>query len=201
TEAPQEKRRQKNQLETRDFLTNTEISRCRAAYRGVEVILFETLLRTGLRASELCALEVRDLGIYAGKRQIDVREGKGCKSRTVFVGPRICEILGEHVQIGNPNAAVFHKQDGKQISYSSLYYRIKCIARRSGLEELHPHSLRHTFLATLYNQDNDLKYVQEQAGHSSIATTQIYAKTFNEKKKAAMERLDSLFSKGHGKRT
>lgn len=196
------KRRQKNQLESRDFLTDEEIQMCRAVYKGPEVILFETLLRTGLRASELCALEVRDIGIYRGKQQVDVREGKGCKSRTVFIGPVIRDLLKHHtggragltISPGVDKRPVFENRENKRITYSSLYYRIKSIAHRSGVEHLHPHALRHTYARTLYNYKNNLEYVQQQLGHASISTTVIYAKTYDDKKLAEMEEVDGLFA-------
>jgi len=207
----QPKRRQKNQLESRDFLSDEEIAMCRAVYKGQEVMLFETLLRTGLRASELCSLQVRDLGIYRGKSQIDVREGKGCKSRTVFVGPEIGVMLRRHAVRGtdkeniegyswdqrierNQKRPVFSNSEHKPITYSNLYYRIKSIARRSGVLHLHPHALRHTFARTLYNYKNNIQYVQEQLGHSSVSTTAIYAKTGDSKKLQEMEAVDNLFS-------
>lgn len=196
------KRRKKSQLESRDYLTNEEIAMCRAVYRGPEGLLFETLLRTGLRASELCALEVRDLGIYRGKNQIDVREGKGCKSRTVFLGPQIRVALNNHVSYragitsatGAGNRPVFENQAKKRIAYSNLYYRIKSIGRRARLDHLHPHALRHTFARTLYNYKNNLEHVQQQLGHASISTTVIYAKTATDKRLQEMEEVDDLFS-------
>lgn len=194
--------RQKKQLETRDFLTAREVELCRRVYTGPEVILFETLLRTGLRRSEICALDIPDLGIYHEKRQIDVRHGKGCKSRTIFLGPAICELLKEHlaVRCGRvledgriDRKAVFLNCEGRRLTGSNLYYRIKCIARRANLEALHPHSLRHTFGTFSYNYSNNLEFVKDQLGHTNIATTVIYAKTLNDKKLKEMENLDGVF--------
>ena len=51
---------------------------------------------------------------------------------------------------------------------------------------VHPHMLRHTYLSRLYNVEHDLRFVQDQAGHSSPTTTAIYAKT--------MFFVDSFFS-------
>lgn len=66
---------------------------------------------------------------------------------------------------------------GKRVIYRSIYKKIKKLGNKSGIGKIHPHILRHTYLTRLYNVGNDLRFVQDQARHTSPMTTAIYAKT------------------------
>ena len=65
----------KTGLGTGDYLTKEQLAGLFEAVSGVDRMIIAVLAGSGLRASELCALQVRDLGIYGGKNQIDVRRG------------------------------------------------------------------------------------------------------------------------------
>ena len=154
--------------------------------------IFEVLLGSGLRASECCALELGDIGIFHGKSQIDVRLGKGAKPRSVGIGPKLKAKLVAYLGAtrfdeADKETPIFINRKGKQLTYSNLYDRIRKIRERSGVKCLHPHALRHAFGTHLYNYRMDLEYVREQLGHASIATTQIYAKTLTESKIEQMQ--------------
>jgi site-specific recombinase XerD len=187
-EEPEKKKyKPKTQLDSNDYLTKEEIVQCRAVLRDTDRMLFEVLLGAGLRAFECCALEVRDIGIYAGKSMINIRHGKGYKRRSVHIGPRLKSLLTGFLQAAKDEQAdgetpLFKNKRGKQLTYSNLYDRIVKIRKRSGVTCLHPHALRHTFGTHLYSIKTDLKYVRDQLGHASIATTEIYAKTLTKSK-------------------
>jgi len=187
----------KTHLESGDFLSDEEIAACREVLRDSDRIYFELLIGSGLRASEACALRIKDIGVWAGKSQIDVRRGKGSKQRSVHVGKTLKMMLAKYIYENglygkdvDRNRALFINRRGRQISYSDLYHRIAAIRERSGVESLHPHALRHTFATILYNYKMDLEYVREQLGHASIRNTQIYAKTFSDSKIKQMEGFD-----------
>jgi len=174
-------RRKKTQLESTDYLSREEISLCRAACSDGDSLLFETLLGSGLRAAELCSLNIGDLGIWRGKSQIDVREGKGRKGRSVHIGPKLKSLLAAYLREKRPGAgsrdAAFLNSSGHRLCYWNLYYCLTQLGKKAGVDGLRPHRLRHTFGTFLYNYKLDLFYVKNQLGHSSVNTTEIYAKT------------------------
>lgn len=159
----------------------------------VNDLIIELLLRTGLRASELCQLSIEDLPCTHEKDEIFVRSGKGKIARTVQLSKGLTEKLNKFVKIHRKNAKpkepLFVGERGKRLSYSGLYSRIKTIGKRAGLPNLHPHTLRHTYATILYSIERDLFNVADQLGHSSTDTTKVYAKTNNESRKTQAEKL------------
>ena len=63
---------------------------------------------------------------------------------------------------------------------------------------LHAHGLRHTFATILYGYRKDIKTVRDQLGHSSIATTDIYAKSLPDEKLQQMQVFKELIQQAHG---
>ena len=181
----------KTQLESGDYLTAQQVRYCLQTLMEVgksdDRMIFRVLVGTGLRASELCDLQVRDLGLEAGKSQVDVRRGKGCKQRSVFIDPGLAGRLRAYLQARHRNSGrkawVFTNTRGDKLTYDSLYYRIRKIGDKVGIAGFRPHALRHTFATLLYDYKKDLFFVQEQLGHASSDTTKIYAKTLNTAKK------------------
>jgi integrase len=175
-----------------------DAARERGSYRNiVNEIIVELLVNTGLRASELCKLNIADLPISHGKDSVWVRNGKGNVVRTVDINEslknRIARYIKLHRKNSKPNSPLFLSEWSGRISYQGLYTRIKRIGDRAGIGKLHPHMLRHTYLTRLYNTEHDLRFVQDQAGHASPTTTAIYAKTDNASRKRQVESLDDDF--------
>lgn len=189
----------KTSLDTDDYLSRTQLGQLFKAARAggpVDEMLIAVLVGSGLRASELCSLQVRDLGITAGKSQIDVRRGKGAKQRSVFISAELGKSLGGYLAGLNlpRKAPVFANRFGEPLTYEALYKRIKKIGELAGLPNLHPHTLRHTFGTLLYHYQKDLFFVKEQLGHSKVDTTQIYAKTLTESKLEQMKSMGTELS-------
>ncbi len=182
----------KTGLATEDYLTKQELAKVFAACKDLrETMIVAVLSGAGLRASELCALQVGDLGVTGGKAQVDVRRGKGAKQRCVLISNQLAGELARYVQSQGLDRWVFPAKRGNRMSYRQLYEMIKAIGRRCGLLRLHPHSLRHTFGTLLYHYQKDLFFVKEQLGHNSVDTTQIYAKTLTQSK---LEQMSSFGS-------
>ncbi len=184
--------RKKTQLESGDYLTAQQVRHClQVLAGGDDEMIFRLLVGAGLRASELCDLQVRDLGVFAGKSQVDVRRGKGCKQRSVFIDSnlalRLRTYLEQRRSRSGRKAWVFTNSRQDKLSYDSLYYRIRKIGARTGIAGLRPHALRHTFATLLYDYKKDLFFVQQQLGHASSDTTQIYVKTLNAAKKEQLQ--------------
>jgi site-specific recombinase XerC len=149
---------------------------------------------TGLRASELCDLDISDLPIKHGKDCIQVRDGKGKVSRSVDISEKIKKRLERFIKLYRKGAKdkspLLVSERGGRIIYRSVYAKVKRIGEQAGVGKLHPHMLRHTYLTRLYNVEKDLRFVQDQAGHASPTTTAIYAKTNNTARKRQVEALD-----------
>ena len=181
----------------------------------VNKMLVELMLETGLRATELCCLQLRDLPSHHGKEVILVRDGKGHVLRTIKVKAALRDKLGGFIKKyrsgARPGSQLFVSERGyrlihtrkkvkkkivivrertARLTYQSLYERIKGIGKRAGIPQIFPHMLRHTYLTRLYNIEKDLRFVQDQAGHASPTTTAIYAKTNNTVRKRQVEALD-----------
>jgi integrase/recombinase XerC len=172
-----------------------DLARMRGGSRGViDELIIELLANTGLRASELCNLNIGDLPVKHGKDCIWVRDSKGNVSRVVEISEKLKKRLERFVKLyrkgAKTNSPLLVSERGKRIIYRSIYAKIKRIGDQAGIGKLHPHMLRHTYLTRLYNVEKDLRFVQDQAGHASPTTTAIYARTNNTARKRQVEALN-----------
>jgi len=190
------------------YLTDTQLRRLRkyvkdmadlARQRGstraiIDELIVELLINTGLRASELCDLNIEDLPVSHGKDSILIRNGKGRVTRTIDIPQSLQKRLERFVKLyrkgAKPKGPLFVNARGKRMIYRSIYEKIKKLGKQSGIGKLHPHMLRHTYGTRLYNVEQDLRFVQDQLGHSSPTTTAIYAKTNSKARKRQVEALD-----------
>ena len=90
-----------------------------------------------------------------------------------------------------PGPYLFANREGKQLAKRTLQKSFKKCVEAAGLESHYSiHCLRHTYGSHLYKASNhNLRLVQEQLGHSSIRTTQVYASLMDEEIKEALEEL------------
>ena len=143
-----------------------------------DVAILELLYASGLRASELCDLKLRDANLQVGCVRVI---GKGMKERIVPFGraanEAICRYLSETRALLDKNASdrLFLSRTGKPLERVGLWMLVEKYARRSGiLKQTGPHVLRHCFATHLLGGGADLRVVQELLGHSDVTTTQIY---------------------------
>jgi site-specific recombinase XerC len=174
-----------------------DLARQRGSTRAIiDELVIELLVNTGLRASELCGLNIGDLPMSHGKETIWVRDGKGSVARTVDIPETVKKRLERFVKLyrkdARPDEPLLVSSKGKRMIYRSIYEKIKKLGRQSGIGKLHPHMLRHTYGTRLYNVEQDLRFVQDQLGHASPTTTAIYAKTNAEARRRQLEALDGV---------
>jgi len=153
--------------------------------------ILELLYATGMRVSEIVALETGDVDLATGSVRC---LGKGGKERIIPIHGHAADALREYMQKGRrellkPTApdekALFLNPRGEQLTRQGLWLIIKGYAREAGLaESITPHTLRHSFAAYLLDGGADLKDVQELLGHANISTTQVYTQI-------SADRLDS----------
>jgi len=137
--------------------------------------ILELLFSTGLRVSELCAL---NSDIDLTRDELSVR-GKGEKVRVVFLSPAAKEAVRDYLKArkdmeealfvdGRPNA--LHR-----ISPRDVQRHLKTYVACAGITSVvTPHTLRHVFATDLLSNGADIRSVQQLLGHASINTTQIY---------------------------
>jgi len=137
----------------------------------------ELFYSSGLRLSELCNLDLKDLVI---NDQLIRVTGKGNKTRELPIGRYALKALQEWILIRNSfplkdYEAVFVSQHGRRINPRTIQQRVKYWAKKQGIEiNVSPHMLRHSFASHLLESSGELRSVQELLGHSNISTTQIY---------------------------
>lgn len=138
--------------------------------------LMELFYSSGLRLSELVALDDHDLDLKEGLVTVT---GKGRKTRTVPVGRLAIVALRAWLPLRrelNPEArAVFLSKRGTRLSQRAIQQRLRQHSLRQGTDQpVHPHMLRHSFASHLLESSGDLRAVQELLGHANISTTQVY---------------------------
>lgn len=145
--------------------------------------ILEILYGCGLRVSELTGLDMQSLFLDEGFVQV---VGKGSKERISPISGTAEEALVDYLDRGRPNLhtkstdhppdgrAVFLNARGTRITRQAVYDIVSGYGRKVGIDDLHPHTLRHSFATHMLEGGADLRVIQEILGHSDIATTQIY---------------------------
>ncbi len=141
------------------------------------------MLDTGLRVSELCALDIDDID----KEDLSalVIGGKGEKDRTVLFTKDSVEVIEswEPIRVRRLRdiddgglRAMFVSSRGRRINPRSIQKMMDRLAEAADIPKsrLSPHTLRHTFATGLLERGADLVTIQRLLGHSSIATTRVY---------------------------
>jgi integrase/recombinase XerC len=139
--------------------------------------LFELAYSSGLRLSELAALDVGSVDLATGEVRV---WGKGAKERIVPVGAAARDAIRNWLAaraaiepVGND--AMFLTRAGSRLSPRAIESRLATWAIKRGLSQhVHPHMLRHSFASHVLQSSGDLRAVQEMLGHASIASTQVY---------------------------
>jgi len=163
------------------FLTEDEIDRLLGApdistEEGIrDRAILEIMYATGLRVSELVGLKQTDVDLMTG---LVVCHGKGSKERRVPLGKSAIHWLQQYAAVkaaygkhSTPYVFLYH---GKPFTRQLAWSMIKSRAEQVGIQNVSPHTLRHSFATHLLQHGADSRSVQALLGHSDISTTQIY---------------------------
>jgi integrase/recombinase XerC len=143
-----------------------------------DLAIFELFYSSGLRLSELTALNLADIDLT--DHSLMVKSGKGGKSRILPIGSKAITAINNWLpqrlkNISVSEVALFTSTRGKRLGQRSIELRLEQWCKKKGIaEHIHPHMLRHSFASHLLESSQDLRAVQELLGHSNISTTQIY---------------------------
>jgi len=160
--------------------------------------IVDTLLGTGLRRAELAALQVGDLRLGRGRREVVVRHGKGDERRVVHISADLARLLREwlafRIGVGWPSdeaSPLFPStRAGGHLDPSAINRLWNATLAAAGVHRhpgTGPHSARHTHGTRLYAATRDLRLVQDELGHADPSTTAIYAHVATERKLAAAD--------------
>ena len=143
--------------------------------------IMETLYSTGVRVSELVALNVEDVDFLGEVLHI---RGKGKKERITPIGSSALQVIQYYMEFRNKRAqnndnfdlkVLFANKHGSRLSTRSVRRKLDKYLQMAGLDpSISPHTLRHSFATHMLNNGADLRSIQELLGHQSLSTTQVY---------------------------
>lgn len=131
------------------------------------------LYASGLRVSEVCGLNVQDVG-----DQVVRVKGKGGKERIVPIAQVAVSAIDHYIvtfRKESEQTALFVTEKNRRIDRTLVWKRVKLYAKVAGIQKsISPHTLRHSFATHLLENGADLRVIQEMLGHANIATTDRY---------------------------
>jgi integrase/recombinase XerD len=143
--------------------------------------MLELLYATGLRVSELVALNLDDVDLVQGTVRCRGRNGR---ERVLPLNPSAVTAIEEYLDnarsaldraVSDNGYPLFLNHRGQRLTRQGFWLILKGYAEKVGLSELTPHMLRHSFATHQLHSGVDLRELQERLGHASLSTTQIYA--------------------------
>ena len=166
--------------------------------------IIETLFSSGMRISELVALDVDQVSLLMREKNSSIRTyelsivGKGKHIRTIFISPRAAHWIRAYLaRRGDDLKPLFinsrsRNPEQKRLTPRAIQLLIAKYARLAGLsKKVTPHTLRHTYATDLLSHGADLRSVQELLGHKNVSTTQVYTHVTN-------KRLRDIHEQFHG---
>jgi site-specific recombinase XerD len=142
-----------------------------------------TFLKSGIRESELAALEIDDIDYV--HNELTVREGKGKKERSIPLMPELKRALLRYVDERERQANIvdvetlFLARNGTSLNPSSIRKLVKKYYAKAGVRKSGVHTLRHTFSAHNVNNGMSIADLQKVLGHKKKETTLKYIHAVN----------------------
>ena len=157
--------------------------------------ILELLYSSGIRVSELVALDMQDVDLHSGTLRV---QGKGRRERQAFFGEKKATLalrayleVRPSLQQGQATEALFLNHRGGRLSTRGVQLLIKKHCQRTGLPaRTSPHTLRHAFATHLLDDGADLRAIQELLGHQQLSTTQKYTHV-------STDRMLEVYDKAH----
>ncbi|NQV32618.1 MAG: site-specific integrase [Phycisphaeraceae bacterium] len=146
----------------------------------VDELIFELLCSAGLRPKEMCELNISDTPVSHNRSIITVRSKNKHRSREIVIPQETDEVIRHFVTIvrthSEQNDPLLVSERANRFGYASIYNKIRRVGEQVGLPGITPNILRKTYMARLFMQKQDLKFVQQQAGHAHSKTTALCVK-------------------------
>src|SRR5437764_1665847 len=151
-----------------------------------------TLRHTGIRVSELSSLMLGDVDISERKGALTVRSGKGSKFRVLPLNLDARQAITAYLKVRPTVSAdhLFIGQRGQGISSRAVELLVTKYGRLAGLEDVTPHTLRHSFGKHALDAGADLVSVSVLLGHQRLETTAIYTTPSQRDLERVVEKLE-----------
>jgi site-specific recombinase XerD len=195
-EAPPKPRQEGDWLTPEEFVLLLDASgrpqRHRPGLVERDRLVLLALVTTGLRRSELLALEWRDVALGGPHPSLLVRRGKGGRPRRQPIAAQLAAALDRERDRRRPapEAPVFCGLGGRRLDPKILALIIRRSAQRAGLEKhVTAHTLRHTAATWLRQSTGDARLVAEYLGHADLSTVSRYAHVASAELHAAAQAL------------
>ena len=164
-------------------------------------VILELLWATGMRVSELSALNFGDLNLEENEIRVF---GKGAKERIVLISERAKQYLNQYLKTARkllaPGYDIGEINESSPVFINNTAYRLQNKTIRKVIHEVvekielpkkvTPHVFRHSFATHLIENGADLRVVQELLGHAGISNTQIYTHI-------SMKRMQEVYDSAH----
>ncbi|TDR40474.1 integrase/recombinase XerD [Tahibacter aquaticus] len=153
------------------------------------------LVATGVRISELCAINVGDISPDGASIRI---WGKGNRERTVFVSSldlqgKLIRALDGRTTATSISEPLFVTRRNMRLTPQAFRLRLHRLRTSCDVAmRVTPHCLRHTAATLLLESGVDIRFVQRLLGHASISTTEVYTRVVDESLRNALLRADPL---------
>jgi site-specific recombinase XerD len=164
------------------FTTGEVRALLRACENERDTAIILTLLDSGVRASELCALDVADLDMTTGA--LTVYRGKGRKSRLTYCGARARQALLRYLNSRSntlPTAPLFVTlRDGQRLQYDGLRALLRRISDRANVADVDAHRFRRTFAIESLRAGMPIMQLAAMMGHGSLPVLQRYLRLLSD---------------------
>ena len=159
--------------------------------------MLETLYSTGMRVSELVALDCEDVDLVGSSMRCASRT---VRERSVPLRESAIAAIDHYLSHARPmlllrdDQALFLNHRGNRLTRQGFWLILKSYASSAEIADITPHTLRHTFATHALGRGLDLREVQHLLGHVSISTTQVYRRLANGQ---SVETVEAHSGNGH----
>ncbi len=160
-----------------DVLNRDEVVRFLEAVPSLKCrVALTTAYATGMRVSEVVAVEVRN--IDSGRMVIRIEHGKGGKDRYVMLSAQLLGILRAYWKLTRPQRFLFPGRDpDTAVNVTVLHAACRSAYAAAGIaKKVSVHTLRHSFATHLLEQGTDIRIIQALLGHNNLSTTARYTR-------------------------
>ena len=152
-------------------LSITEVDRIDAVLNNRDKVIFHLMLDAGLRVQEVCSLKKEDVDLQ--NRLIYIHNSKYNKNRIVPMAACLISLLESYQQDRN-EVYLLCSKTGHQMTDNLIKQLYQKVKRRSGIDRLHAHLLRHTFATSYIVGGGNLEKLRIMLGHADYNVTKTY---------------------------